>query len=295
MGLKLSRKIRSLREKILEKIKKNNIFLYNFLIFIGAFFKFISKINRKKSFKKYSNYLDDVNNFEYRKTSQNNEDGLIDYIFTKLNIKQLNFVEIGFDYFENNSLNLFNKVNKGLFIDGDDKKVFLMKNILKIIYPFKKIHVDNKLINKDNINSLISKNFAKNEEIDFLSIDVDGIDYFLFKEISIRPKLICIEYNFWFGKDAKCSIPYNKDFKWKMGSLYSGASLSALNSLANSKEYYLIALDSSCVNAFFIRGDLKDNFVILDPLLSFKEPSRYNEKDIENERQKLLKQNLVYF
>ena len=153
MGLKLSRKIRSLREKILEKIKKKNIFLYNFLIFIGAFFKFISKINRKKSFKKYSNYLDDVNNFEYRKTSQNNEDGLIDYIFTKLNIKQLNFVEIGFDYFENNSLNLFNKVNKGLFIDGDDKKVFLMKNILKIIYPFKKIHVDNKLINKDNINS----------------------------------------------------------------------------------------------------------------------------------------------
>ena len=135
MGLKLSRKIRSLREKILEKIKKSNIFLYNFLIFIGAFFKFISKINRKKSFKKYSNYLDDVNNFEYRKTSQNNEDGLIDYIFTKLNIKKLNFIEIGFDYFENNSLNLFNKVNKGLFIDGDDKKVFLMKNILKIIIP----------------------------------------------------------------------------------------------------------------------------------------------------------------
>ena len=295
MGLKLSRKIRSLREKILEKIKKSNIFLYNFLIFIGAFFKFISKINRKKSFKKYSNYLDDVNNFEYRKTSQNNEDGLIDYIFTKLNIKKLNFIEIGFDYFENNSLNLFNKVNKGLFIDGDDKKVFLMKNILKIIYPLKKIHVDNKLINKDNINLLISKTFVKNEEFVFLSIDVDGIDYFLFKEISIRPKLICIEYNFWFGKDAKCSVPYNKDFKWTMGSLYSGASLSALNSLANSKEYYLIALDSSCVNAFFIRGDLKDNFAILDPFLSFKVPSKYNEKDIENERQKLLKQNLVHF
>ena len=60
MGLKLSRKIRSLREKILEKIKKNNIFLYNFLIFIGAFFKFISKINRKKSFKMMSIILSTV-------------------------------------------------------------------------------------------------------------------------------------------------------------------------------------------------------------------------------------------
>ena len=69
----------------------------------------------------------------------------------------------------------------------------------------------------------------------------------------------------------------------------------ALNDLAKSKGYNLIALDSSCVNAFFIRGDLKDNFEILDPLVSFKEPLKYNKKDIENARQELLKQNLVYF
>jgi len=295
MGLKLSRKIRSFKEKILETIKKKNISIYRFLIFIGAFFKFISKINKKKSFKKFSNNLDEINNFEYRKTSQNNEDGLINYIFAKLKIKHPNFVEIGFDYFENNSLGLLNKANKGLFIDGDENKVFLMKNILKIVYPFKKIEVVSKLINKENINSLISKSFGKNEEIDFLSIDVDGIDYFLFKEINLRPKLICIEYNYWFGNNVKCSIPYNKNFKWKMGSLYSGASLLALNDLAKSKGYNLIALDSSCVNSFFIRGDLKDNFKELDPLLSFKEPSKYDKKNIENARQELLKQNLVYF
>ena len=295
MGLKLSRKIRSFRNSILLIIKKNNFFIYKCLIFFGAFFKFIVKINKKKSSNKFSVNLDEINQFEYRKTSQNNEDGIINYIFTKLKIKHFNFIEIGFDYYENNSLDLLNKSKKGLFIDGSEEKVFLLKNILKIIYPFKKTEIICKLINRENINSLISDRFNKNEEIDFLSIDVDGIDYFLFDAIDVKPKLICIEYNFWFGKNIKCSVPYNKNFKWEIGSLYSGASLLALNTLANSKGYYLVAIDSSCANAFFIRGDLKDDFKVLDPLLSFKEPSKYSKENIEKARQELLKQNLVNF
>ena len=96
------------------------------------------------------------------------------------------------------------------------------------------------------------------------------------------------------SNDSQATIPYDENFKWKMGSLFSGASLSALNDLANSKDYYLVALDSSCVNAFFIRGDLKHNFEILDPLTSFKKPLKYNKNDIEIAKQELLKQNLVF-
>ena len=79
--------------------------------------------------------------------------------------------------------------------------------------------------------------FLKKEdffEIDFLSIDVDGIDYYLLKELKFNPKVICIEYNFWFGKDLEASVPYSDNFVWKQGTVYSGASLSALNKLANS-------------------------------------------------------------
>ena len=128
-----------------------------------------------------------------------------------------------------------------------------------------------------------------------MSIDVDGIDYYLLEEVSFYPKLICIEYNFWYGKNVKCSVPYNENFRWKMGSLYSGASLLALNDLLNSKGYHLIALDSGCVNAFFIRDDLKENFKILDPIKSFKEPLKYDKKDIDKGRKDLLKSELVYF
>ena len=295
MGLGLSRKIRSYRELSLDIIKRKNINIYKFLLLVGAFFKFISKINRRKNSRKYSENLDEINNFEYTITSQNNEDGLINYIFKKLKAYQPNFVEIGLDYYENNSLALLRKANKGLFIDGDNKKIFLLKNILKIVYPFKKFSFVSEFINKKNINLLISQTFRNDEEIDFMSIDVDGIDYYLLEEVSFYPKLICIEYNFWYGKNVKCSVPYNENFRWKMGSLYSGASLLALNDLLNSKGYHLIALDSGCVNAFFIRDDLKENFKILDPIKSFKEPLKYDKKDIDKGRKDLLKSELVYF
>ena len=295
MGLGLSRKIRSYRELSLDIIRRKNINIYKFLLLIGAFFKFISKINRRKNSRKYSENLDEINNFEYSITSQNNEDGIINYIFKKLKVFQPNFVEIGLDYYENNSLALLRKANKGLFIDGDNKKIFLLKNILKIVYPFKKFSFVSEFINKKNINLLISQTFRNDEEIDFMSIDVDGIDYYLLEEVSFYPKLICIEYNFWYGKNVKCSVPYNENFRWKMGSLYSGASLLALNDLLNSKGYHLIALDSGCVNAFFIRDDLKENFKILDPIKSFKEPLKYDKKDIDKGRKDLLKSELVYF
>ena len=128
-----------------------------------------------------------------------------------------------------------------------------------------------------------------------MSIDVDGIDYYIFENLEYRPKVICIEYNFWYGSEIKCSIPYSKNFKWEQGTLYSGTSLLALCSLAESKNYYLIAIDSACVNAFFIRGDVKENFTILDPKKSFKLPSKYSFKEIQTAKEQLLLKNLTYF
>ena len=127
-----------------------------------------------------------------------------------LKIDKLNIIEIGFDYYQNNSLGILKKCNKALFVDGDSKKAIILRNVLKLFYPKTKITVQNTLVDIDNINLIKEQNFTNQEEIDFLSIDVDGIDYYLFKEINFKPKLICIEYNFWFGKDLSCAEPYEK-------------------------------------------------------------------------------------
>ena len=294
MGLKLSRKIRNFRNLFLESIKKRSLLLYKIVIIPFSLLKFLYKKNKKKSYQKYSDNLDDINKYEFEKTSQNNEDGIIKNIFDRIKLEKVNFVEIGFDYYENNSINFLDKANKGLFIDGSKDKIFKLKSIMKLLYPFKNINVLSKFIDRDNLNEII--NYYFNElEIDFFSIDVDGNDYYLFENLEIRPKIICIEYNFWFGPNIKCSIPYDKYFIWEEGTLYSGASLNALCSLAKTKGYHLIALDSNCVNAFFIRSDLKNHFEIIDNIKSFKTPKKYLNKEIMEGREYLLNRKLHSF
>ena len=288
-------KIKKLRENILGFVKKNFLTLYKVIIIIGGYIKFFNKINRKKKYTKFSSNLDKINDFEYQITSQNNEDGIINYIFDKLKINKLNFIEIGFDYYQNNSLGILNKCNKGLFIDGDNKKVIILRNVLKLFYPKTKITVQNALVDIDNINKIKEKNFNDEEEIDFLSIDVDGIDYYLLKQINFEPKLICIEYNFWFGKDLSCAVPYEKNYTLNSLSDYIGASLKALTELANSKGYHLIAIDSACINAFFIRDDLKHHFEILNLEKSFKYPFKFDKEFIAKIKEKLLLKDLKYF
>ena len=295
MGLKLSRKIRSVRNFLLEFIKKRSSLIYLIIIVPFSILKFLYKKNKKKIYQKYSEKLDDINKYEFKKTSQNNEDGIIEYIFNKIQLKKINFVEIGFDYYENNSINFLHKVNKGLFIDGSKEKVLKLKSIINLFYPFKNITVLTKFIHKDNLNEIINSYYSKKEEIDFLSIDVDGNDYYLLDNLSLKPKIICVEYNFWFGSNIKCSIPYDKNFIWNQKSLYSGTSLNALCSLAKTKGYHLIALESNCVNAFFVRSDLSHNFNIIDNIKSFKIPKKYSNNEIIKNREYLLNTNLHFF
>lgn len=276
--LKLGRKIKTLKFQILKYLKTNFIYIYLSVIILTGIYKFISIKFRKKTNHKYSNNFDEINYHEFRKYSQNNEDGIIDYIFSKIKSYQINFIEIGFDYYENNSLNLFRNINKILLIEASKDKCFVLNIILSIFYPLTK-KISNTFVTKNNINKLINNFYSENEEIDCISIDVDGNDYFLMEDLNFKPKLIIIEYNFWLGKEVSITMPYQEDYSWD-GNIYCGASLLALNNLANKKNYSLIAIDSSCTNAFFIRNDLAHNFSILDPIKSFKIPTKYNNTDL---------------
>ena len=295
MGIKLSRKTKKFRESILYFLKIKTFKLYIVIISIFALLKFLNKKFKKKSYIKYSDNLNEINKYEYKKTSQNNEDGIIEFIFNKIGLTKINFVEIGFDFYQNNSLNFLNKVNKGLYIDGSEEKVIKLKSIIRLLYPLKKIKVKKKFIDKDNLNSIIDNYYDHNEEIDFLSIDVDGNDYYLFKDLNRKPKVICLEYNFWFGRDIKCSIPYDKKFTWESGSLYFGASLKSFCELAKIKGYELIALESNCINAFFVRSDFKSNFEIINNIENFRTPKYYSKNKIIDESKILLEKKLNIF
>ena len=79
MGIKLSRKTKRIRESILFFIKGRSFTLYKIIISIFSLFKFLNKKFQKKSYIRSLDNLDDINKYEFKKTSQNNEDGIIEF------------------------------------------------------------------------------------------------------------------------------------------------------------------------------------------------------------------------
>ena len=264
--------------RILEELSKNFLgeYIHTTILFFRFYNKFKRSINKKKSYEKFSNELDQINQFEYKITSQNNEDGIIDYIFTKVpNNKK--FVEIGFGFYENNTLNLIKNNWSGFLVDLHYKENLLFKKLLKFFFPKSNVNIITEKITKNNINSILQNNIG-NSEIDFFSLDIDSNDYWVLKNTNLQNiKCICLEYNHWIGKNVKKSVPYNENFEFVDNGFF-GASLLAFHDMLKLKNFDLIAVESSGTNAFFINKRFSHLFEILDPIKSFKSnPYLYSE------------------
>jgi hypothetical protein len=203
-----------------------------------------------------------LNLSEFKIYSQNGEDGIIQYIFSKIGVKSRKFVEFGIeDGRECNTANLLiNNGWTGLLMDGSRKNVkeAMYYYNSKITVRQNQVKIVNCFITKNNINNVLKQNNMSGE-IDILSLDIDGNDYWIWREISqISPRLVVIEFNSSLGKELSISVPYDPAFerysKHPSGN-YHGASLSAFNKLAKEKGYILIGCDSTGCNAFFLKKE----------------------------------------
>src|SRR5207244_5656293 len=67
-------------------------------------------------------------------------------------------------------------------------------------------------ITAENINSLLQAQ-GYSGEIDLLSLDIDGVDYWVWKAIEcISPRVVVLEYNNALGPDVSLTIPYQASF-----------------------------------------------------------------------------------
>ena len=100
--------------------------------------------------------------------------------------------------------------------------------------------------------------------VDLLHIDLDGNDYWVWKEIEIQPSIVILEYNSVFGLDRTITVPYRSNFNRTnahFSNLYFGASLKAMYDLTVKKGYSFIGCNSAGNNAYFIRKDKMNGFV----------------------------------
>jgi hypothetical protein len=203
---------------------------------------------------------------EIKLYSQNGEDGLLLFLFDQIGTKSKYFIEIGAGGETSNTLNLaLNFGWKGAFIDGDIDQLNITKkqfeNSGSSQDRFK--YIDS-FIKKNNINDILDVNNVPND-IDLLSIDIDGNDYWIWDSMNnVKPRVVIIEYNASLGYKESMVMKHNDDHsKYEKHPLgwYHGASLKAFEKLGKKKGYSLVCCDSLGVNAFFVRNDLLNDKV----------------------------------
>lgn len=165
----------------------------------------------------------------------NQNDHLIQEIFSRLDIKSGTFVEFGaIDGIvgANTRLLYDNGWKKGVLIECDPEKY----KVLERNYSNEdEIHTVNKLINTtdskfDDIMSELNIG-----EIDFCSIDIDGLDLKIFKTVdTYLPKVVCIE-------GGQCLDPFEPEVAEEIAKNNIQQSLKSYCDVFNSKGYCLIA------------------------------------------------------
>jgi len=226
-------------------------------------------------------------NHEFKVYSKHGGDGLILYIFSKIGVTNYSFVEMGVEQGkECNTANLsLNFGWRGMIIDANEEwmkiaRSFYQEKLGKNASNVKAIAC---FITAENINKLLLDN-GLHGEIDLLSIDIDGNDYWVWKAIDVvQPRVVVAEYNAAFGLEPR-TMKYNPNFNYQKtyreDPLYFGASLSALAKLAKEKGYILAGCDLHGHDAFFIRKDVAEGkFNELSPSEAFY-PNPHNLKTI---------------
>ncbi len=203
--------------------------------------------------------LPSLEDTEFRAFSQNGEDGILLYVFSLIGMGERRCVEIcAGDGIECNTANLIvNHGWSGLLFDGDNRLVergraFYSRLPDTAQFPPKLV---NSWITRENINELL-KTHGFEGPVDLLSLDLDGVDYWIWEAIEvIRPRVVIAEVQCIWGSERAVTVPYSDTFKTPPIDrflIYSGASLPAFVKLARRKGYRLVGVQRLGFNAVFV-------------------------------------------
>jgi hypothetical protein len=188
--------------------------------------------------------------------SQNEEDGIVLAIVQAIGMDTGRCVEICAGDNGGNAAFLIREMGwAGLLVDGNPDKVAACAAEFEETDAV----VAQAWVTAENVNELMHGHGF--DDCDYLGIDVDGNDYWIWKAVVARPRLVVVEYNSTLGSEAAVTIPYDPTFdrhrnkERNLPREYFGASLAALTALGRTKGYRLVGVEPRGVNAFFVRND----------------------------------------
>lgn len=180
----------------------------------------------------------DLSKTENQVTSQQGEDGVIQAILNEIGITNRKAVEFG-------------------ALDGLTDNTFQLKmmsfDVFQINGEARTQNVHEAWLTAENCNDVFVE-LRIPKEFDVLSIDIDFNDYYVWKALEYRPRLLIMEYNASIPPTEARVVKYEPTHTWD-GTNYFGASLLALDNLCKKKGYSLVYCESQGVNAFWVRDD----------------------------------------
>ena len=194
--------------------------------------------------------------WEFSGFSQHGEDGIVDYLSTHVASPNRFFVEIGAgDGLQNCTAWLaFAKSYGGVWVEGNPERCKRAR--MAIEGRAVNVHVVEKLVSVDNIETLMK--MCPHENPDVVSLDIDGIDWHVGRrllELGYRPKIWVVEYNSVYGPERAVTVPLISNFdRWSQheSGLYYGCSIAAWKKLFCDHDYTFVTVERSGTNAFFI-------------------------------------------
>jgi len=175
-----------------------------------------------------------------------------------------------------NSCALYKNGWSGLAVEMDPVKFsHLARNVL----AFQNVNLVKCKVTPGNIVPFLLANEIP-QDFDFLSLDIDGYDYFVLDRILgiYHPKLICAEINEKIPPPIKFAVKWDPFYEWA-GDHFYGQSLSMLYELAIQRGYSLVELNYN--NAFLIPSEYNPE-VSLTPEEAYR--IGYKEKADRKER-----------
>jgi hypothetical protein len=195
--------------------------------------------------------------------SQGAEEAMLDRIFELVPPQRRFCVEFGASDGLRNSNTarlLRNQGWSGLLIEASDYRYGRLEEHYR---DRTNVRLAKATVQRDNVELLFAEADVP-RDLDFLSIDIDGNDYWVWRAIErYRPQVLVIEYNPYYEPPQRWVMKYNPEHAWD-GTTYYGASLESLYWLGKQKGYELICCDSSGNNAFFVERSLYERFRLED-------------------------------
>jgi len=150
---------------------------------------------------------------------------------------------------------------RGFLFDGDPvfvaegKRFFASHPATRVAPPVMKAE----WFTRDNVNQALAS-AGVSDEVDVLSLDIDGNDLHLWNAMTLRPRILICEFNNAVPSELALTIPYHADFSFTVlppdQVLFRSASLAAYAAVGKHKGYRLVGLNALGFNALFLRSDV---------------------------------------